>query len=75
MSKETISFRLDAEQRAELDQLAQAFDRDRSYLISEAIAAYLSVQRWHLEQISEGLRQAKAGEFASAAEVDALLEP
>lgn len=72
MPKETVSIRLDTDKRAELDQLASAFDRDRSYLIGEAIDAYLDVQRWHLEQIRQGVRQADADEFAEDAEVQAV---
>ena len=32
---------------------------------SEVIDAYLATQRWLVEHIEEGLRQAEAGEFAS----------
>ena len=74
MGKETVSFRLDSGQRDELDQLAKVLDRDRTYLIGEAITAYLDVQRWHIEQIEEGLRQAEAGEFADDHEVDGVFD-
>lgn len=69
MAKENITVRLDDAKRAELDQLAAVMDRDRSYVINEAIDAYLDVQRWQLKEIEESLRQADAGEFASDEEV------
>jgi predicted transcriptional regulator len=71
MSRETISFRLESGKREALDAVASALDRDRSYIINEAIAAYLDVHRWQLDHIREGLRQANAGEFAAEAEMKA----
>jgi len=46
-----------------LDTLAEALDRDRTYLLNEAVVAYLEVQRWHIEQIERGIRQADAGKL------------
>ena len=71
MDRETISFRLDVKKRAALDALAQAQDRDRTYVLNEAIDAYLDVHQWQIEHINEGIRQADAGEFATDAEVAA----
>jgi RHH-type transcriptional regulator, rel operon repressor / antitoxin RelB len=71
MSRETISFRLESEKKEALDAVASALDRDRSYIINEAIEAYLDLQRWQMEHIREGLRQANAGEFATEAEMKA----
>jgi RHH-type transcriptional regulator, rel operon repressor / antitoxin RelB len=71
MDRETISFRLDAKKRKALDALAQAQDRDRTYVLNEAIDAYLDVHQWQIEHINEGIRQADAGEFATDAEVAA----
>ena len=65
----TISFRLDPRKERRWTRLASALDRDRSYVINEAIEAYLDVQRWQMEHIREGLRQADAGEFATEAEM------
>ena len=61
MDKQTISFRIDSEKVSALDTLAETLDRDRTYLLNEAVTAYLDVQQWHLEQIKAGLRQAQAG--------------
>ena len=62
MKKHTVSFRLDADKVSALDTLAEAQDRDRTYLLNEAVAAYLDVQQWQIEQIHKSLRQADAGE-------------
>lgn len=69
MSRETISFRLESGKREALDAVASALDRDRTYVINEAIEAYLDVQRWQIDHISEGLRQADAAEFATEAQM------
>jgi predicted transcriptional regulator len=71
MSRETISFRLEPAKREALDAVATALDRDRSYILNEAIDAYLDVQQWQMDHIREGLRQANAGEFATDAEMKA----
>ena len=60
-SKKTISFRLKPEKVAALDNLARAQTRDRTFLLNEAVEAYLEVQRWQIEHIQEGVRQADAG--------------
>ena len=61
MDKHTVSFRLDSDKVEALDALAEVLDRDRSYLLNEAVRTYLDVQQWHIEQIKAGLRQADAG--------------
>ena len=71
MSRESVTFRLDVERRDELDALARAMDRDRSYVLNEAINAYLDPHRWQVAHIEEGLRQAEAGLFATDDEVEA----
>ena len=70
-AKETVTVRLDPAKREELDALARTVARDRSFVINEAIDAYLAVHRWQAAEIIEGLRQAEAGEFATDAEVEA----
>ncbi|MBZ5538061.1 MAG: CopG family ribbon-helix-helix protein [Acidobacteriia bacterium] len=69
MDKQTVSFRLDSDKVSTLDTLAEALDRDRSYLLNEAVAAYLKVQEWQIEQIKEGLRQANRGKLVDHARV------
>jgi predicted transcriptional regulator len=60
-NKKTVSFRLEPEKVAALDRLAKAQTRDRTFLLNEAVDAYLNVQRWQIEHIKEGVRQADAG--------------
>jgi predicted transcriptional regulator len=72
MEKQTISFRLESEKVAALDALADSMDRDRTYLLSEAVQAYLETQQWHLEQIKAGIAEADAGQLVDHASVKAM---
>jgi predicted transcriptional regulator len=69
MGKTTIAFRLDTDKREALDAIAEVTDRDRSYILNEAIDAYLDAHRWQIGHIKKGLRQAQAGQFASDKDV------
>lgn len=73
MDKQTVSFRLDEAKVEALDTLAEALDRDRTYLLNEAVAAYLDVQQWHIEQIERGIRHADAGKFVDHAKVKKMV--
>jgi predicted transcriptional regulator len=61
MEKQTISFRLESDKVSALDELADSLDRDRTYLLAEAVQAYLDTQQWQLEQIRAGIADADAG--------------
>ncbi len=74
MEKQTISFRLESDKVAALDALAGSMDRDRTYLLSEAVQSYLETQRWHLEQIEVGLAEADAGQVIGHATVKAMAD-
>jgi predicted transcriptional regulator len=69
MEKQTISFRLDSDKVTALDSLAQALDRDRTYLLNEAVAAYLDVQQWQIRHIKAATRQADSGRLIEHTEV------
>lgn len=65
MEKQTVSFRIDSDKVQALDELAESLDRDRTYLLNEAIAAYLDVQQWQMKHIQASIKQADAGQFIS----------
>ena len=69
MDKHTVSFRLDVDKVSTLDTLAEALDRDRSYLLTEAVTAYLDVQQWHIGQIKAGIREADAGKLVDHSQI------
>jgi predicted transcriptional regulator len=72
MEKQTISFRLESDKVSALDALADSLDRDRTYLLSEAVQAYLDTQAWQLEQIRAGLADADAGRVVEHRTVKAM---
>ncbi len=65
MAKDTLTFRIDPDTKTELDALAAALDRDRSYIINAAMAAYLDTQRWQIAHIKQGMKEADEGKFVS----------
>ena len=71
METQTLTFRANRKKVKALDRLAHALDRDRSYLLNEAVEQYLSVHEYHLRQIKEGLAQARAGKLIDYEEVKA----
>jgi predicted transcriptional regulator len=56
-----------------LDGIAAALERDRSYVVNEALKAYIGVHQWQIDHIRQGLREADAGKFASETEVTRVI--
>jgi predicted transcriptional regulator len=69
----TISFRMRSDAVETLDALAESLDRDRSYLLNEAVERYLEVNEYHIKLIEKGLRAADAGDFVPDAEMKRLV--
>jgi predicted transcriptional regulator len=61
MTAKQVSFRTEPATVDALDKLAEAFDRDRSYVINRALDAYLEVYRWQVEHIANAKAKADAG--------------
>jgi len=72
MKKVNVTCRLDSEAVALLDTLGANLDRDRSYLIKDAVNRYIATHRWQIEEIERGIAEADAGDFASASKVEAM---
>lgn len=64
-----MTVRIESRMRKELDGIAAALERDRSYVVNEALKAYVDVHQWQIDHIRQGLREANAGNFASEVEV------
>lgn len=74
MTKLNVSCRLDSEVVAFLDNLGATIDRDRSYLIKDAVERYVDMHRWQVEEIQKSIVEADRGEFASEADVEAMFQ-
>ena len=70
----TISFRIAPEKVAQLDMIAKAMDRDRSYLLNEAVENYLSEQQRFAAMIEEGLEASRKGDLIDDEEVGRMIE-
>ena len=67
--EKTISFRAVADKIEELDELAAAQDRTRSYLINEAIRNYIELHAYQDALVRQGLAEMRKGRVVSHEEV------
>jgi RHH-type rel operon transcriptional repressor/antitoxin RelB len=70
MTRETITIRIQPQVRKVLDGIAATLDRDRTYIVNQAIEAYIDVHEWQIDHFRQGLREANAGKVASEAQVN-----
>jgi predicted transcriptional regulator len=79
MQQKTVTFRAPGDKIKALDSLAALQQRDRSFVLNEAVDQYLSLNEYHIALIKEGVRQADAGELVPHDEVRrrlaALMKP
>ena len=68
----TISFRTEESTKQKLDMLAAQQNRDRSFIINQAIDQFLSLHEWQMAHIEEGVNQGNNNEFADEMEVKAI---
>jgi predicted transcriptional regulator len=69
----TVSFRTDTKKVKALDALASMQDRDRSYLLNQAVDNYLDLQQYHIELIEKGIQQADNGELVDHSDVEKIV--
>ena len=68
----SLNLRLPELLLTQLDQLASATMRSKTFLATEALKNYLEAESWQIQDIRQGLVEADAGDFASDAEVNAV---
>lgn len=73
METTTLTLRVPSEMKEQLDKLADATHRSKSYLAGEAIRQYLDLESWQIGEIQQALQEADANDFASDEEVDAVV--
>jgi predicted transcriptional regulator len=74
MSKHNITVRLDSQAVTLLDRLAESLDRDRSYLIKQAVDSYIEMHQWQLDEIEKAIAEADAGNVLPHKKVVAMLD-
>lgn len=62
---ETLSIRIDSGTKQRLDALAKRSKRSKSFLASEAIAAYVLSEEWQLGEIQGGITELDLGQRVS----------
>lgn len=69
-----MSMRLPDEAMDRLGDLAKATGRTKSFLAGQAIMEFLERESWQVNEISQALGEADAGDFASDQEIEAMHE-
>lgn len=57
----TMTVRLSAELKSKLERLAQSTRRSKSYLAAEAIAEYVDLNAWQIEETRKAVEKADSG--------------
>jgi len=76
MSKDStrISFVTPARKRKRLDNIAEAFGKNLSAVINEALDQYIDLHEWQMSHIRKGVKAARRGDFAAEVEVKAFFD-
>lgn len=67
-----MSMRLPDELTNQLDVLATATGRSKSYLAGQAIRDYIDRESWQIAEITQAISEADNGEFATDEDVNAI---
>jgi predicted transcriptional regulator len=69
-----LSLRIRPELTREINALASALDRPKSWVVERAVEAYLETQRWQIEAIEAGVAAAYAGKVVPHKAVQAWID-
>ena len=69
----TLSVRLDAKVKKQLEALAGRARRSKSFLAAEAIAAFVEAESWQLDEMQAGLEELDEGRGVDHKDVSAWL--
>ncbi|MGL5062173.1 MAG: CopG family ribbon-helix-helix protein [Microcoleus sp.] len=72
MNQENVTFPIDRDKKEALRAIAAVMDREIGYVLNEAIASYLEMYQWLLDEINKGVAEAEAGDFANDDEVQEI---
>ena len=70
----TLSVRLEAATKADLEKLARGTRRSKSYLAAEAIRQYVELNQWQVQETRRALAEADKGDFASDVQVRSFFD-
>ena len=72
MTARTINVRLPEALYNQIEELAKATARTKSFLTIDALTHYVQSESWQIRDIQEGMKEADAGEFATDQQVKAV---
>jgi len=70
----TMTICIDEHTKNQLSKLAESSKRSQSFLAAEAIKTYIELNAWQMQEIETAIIEANEGQFASDAEVHAVIE-
>ena len=65
MTARTINVRLPEALYNQIEELAKATARTKSFLAIDALTHYVQSESWQIRDINEGIKEAAGGEFAT----------
>ena len=74
MNTTVLTLRLDTGLKKQLDKLASATQRSRSFLAAEAIREYIALNDWQIEEIKKAVKEADRGDFAAERDVQKVMK-
>ena len=72
MPAKTLNVRLPEALYNQIEELAKATERTKSFLTIDALTSYLQSESWQIRDIHEGIKEADRGEFATDRQVKAV---
>jgi len=72
MTARTINVRLPEALYKQIEELAKATARSKSFLTIDALTNYVQSESWQISDIQKGIKEADAGEFATDQQVKAV---
>ncbi len=72
MTAKTINVRLPEALYNQIEELAKATSRTKSFLTIDALTNYVQNEAWQIRDIHAGIKEADADEFATGKQVKAL---
>ena len=73
MTNSTINVRVPEDLHNQIEELAKATARTKSFLTIDALTNYVQSESWQILDIHAGIKKADAGELATDKQVKALL--
>jgi RHH-type transcriptional regulator, rel operon repressor / antitoxin RelB len=73
-SSSVLTLRLNSKLKKQLDRLSRAMNRTRSFVASEAIREYVTLNEWQIEEIKKGIAEAERGDFATDDDVNRVVK-